>query len=265
MTTESDQSLTDTHAHLDAAEFDADRDEVIKHARDAGIGTIITVGTGINSIRRTIELAEQYQDILVVVGIHPHAASTATEADITAIARLAEHPKVVAIGEIGLDFYRNYSPRDSQFRTLQWQLDLAVQLSLPAVIHCRQAHDEMLNVLRDWISQHAERSSPGVIHCFMGDVQTTRQYLEMGFYLSLGGYITYPVNRDAHDTIRSIPADRLLVETDCPYLAPQQYRGRRNEPAYVRYTAEELARIRGVPFETLARETTENARRLFGW
>jgi TatD DNase family protein len=133
------------------------------------------------------------------------------------------------------------------------------------VIHCREAHEEMLNVLRDWTSQHAERQSPGVIHCFMGDTETTRQYLEMGFYLSLGGYITYPVNRDAHDVIKSIPADRLMVETDCPYLSPQQYRGQRNEPAYVRYTAEELARIRGVPFETLARETTENARHLFGW
>jgi len=265
MTTESDHSLTDTHAHLDAAEFNADRDEVIKHARDIGVGTIITVGTGIKSIRHAIGLAEQYQDILVAVGIHPHAASTATEADITTIARLAEHPKVVAIGEIGLDFYRNYSPRDSQFKILQWQLDLAVQLNLPVVIHCRQAHDEMLNALRDWTSQHTERPSPGVIHCFMGDTETTRQYLEMGFYLSLGGYITYPVNRDAHDVIRSIPANRLMVETDCPYLAPQQYRGRRNEPAYVRYTAEELARIRGVPFETLAGETTGNARRLFGW
>jgi len=265
MTTDSTHSLTDTHTHLDAAEFKADRDEVITRARDIDVGTIITVGTGIKSGRCAIELAEQYQDILVAVGIHPHAASTATEADITDLARLTEHPKVVAIGEIGLDFYRNYSPRDNQFRTLQWQLDLAVQLDLPVVIHCRQAHDEMLNVLHDWTSQHAERSSPGVIHCFMGNTDTTRQYLEMGFYLSLGGYITYPVNRDAHDTIRSIPADRLMVETDCPYLAPQQYRGRRNEPAYVRYTAEELARIRGVPFETLAQETTENARRLFGW
>ncbi len=265
MTTETAGLLVDTHAHLDAGEFDADRDEVITRARDASVSTIITVGTGVESGHRSTELAEQYQGILAVIGIHPHAASTATEADITAIARLAKHPKVVAIGEIGLDFYRNYSPRDSQFRTLKWQLDLAARLGLPVVIHCRQAHEEMLNVLRDWTARHKERQSPGVIHCFQGDTRTTRQYLEMGFYLSLGGYITYPANSNAHDVIRSIPADRLIVETDCPYLAPQHYRGRRNEPAYVRYTAEELARIRGVPFETIAQETTENARRLFGW
>jgi len=265
MTAETARLLVDTHAHLDAGEFGADLEEVITRARNVGVNTIVTVGTGVKSGQHSIELAERYQDILVAVGIHPHAASATTEADITAIARLAKHPKVVAIGEIGLDFYRNYSPRDSQFRTLKWQLELAARLDLPVVIHCRQAHEEMLNVLRDWAAQHAERQTPGVIHCFMGDIETTRQYLEIGFYLSLGGYITYPANRNAHDVIRSIPADRLMVETDCPYLSPQQYRGRRNEPAYVRYTAEELARIRGVPFETLALETTENARRFFGW
>ncbi|HEY32668.1 MAG TPA: TatD family hydrolase [Dehalococcoidia bacterium] len=265
MTTEPTNALVDTHAHLDAGEFDADRDEVIARAHDTGIGTIITVGTGIESGQHSIELAERYQDILVAIGIHPHAASTTTEADISAIARLAEHPKVVAIGEIGLDFYRNYSPRDSQFRVLQWQLDLAAQINLPVVIHCREAHEEIINVLHDWTSRHPERQPPGVIHCFTGDTETARQYLEMGFYLSLGGYITYPANSNAHDTIRSIPPDRLMVETDCPYLAPQRYRGRRNEPSYVRYTAEELAQIRGVSFEALARETTENARRLFGW
>lgn len=258
-------ALVDTHAHLVGSEFDSDRDEVIARAHYAGVATIITVGTGVESGRRSIELAEKYPGILVAVGIHPHQASTATEADIDSIARLAEHPKVVAVGEIGLDFYRNYSPRDSQLQVLQQQLDLAARLNLPVVIHCRQAHEEMLAILHDWTARHAERPAPGVIHCFMGDIETARQYLEMGFYLSLGGYISYPVNRNAHDVIRGIPADRLMVETDCPFLAPQHYRGQRNEPAYVRYTAEELAGIRDIPLKTLARETTENARRLFGW
>lgn len=257
--------LVDTHAHLVGDEFDADRDEVIARARDAGVTTIITVGTGMESGRRSIELAEKYQDILVAVGVHPHGASSTTETDIDSIARLAERPKVVAIGEIGLDFYRDYSPRDSQLRVFQQQLDLAARLDLPVVIHCRQAHEEMLESLHDWTGRHTKRPAPGAIHCFMGDIETARQYLDMGFYLSLGGYITYPVNRDAHDVIRSIPADRLMVETDCPFLTPQRYRGQRNEPAYVRHTAEELAGIRDVPLETLARETTENARRLFGW
>lgn len=258
-------TLVDTHAHLAGDEFDADRDEVITRAHDAGVTTIITVGTGLDSARRSIELTEKYPDILAAIGVHPHAASTATEADIESIARLAEHPKVVAIGEIGLDFYRDYSPRDSQLQVFQWQLDLAAWLGLPVVIHCREAHKEMLAILHDWTARHPERPSPGVIHCFMGDIETARQYLEMGFYLSLAGYITYPVNRNAHDVIRSIPADRLMVETDCPMLTPQPHRGQRNEPAYVRYTAEELAKIRNVPLEILARETTENARRLFGW
>jgi TatD DNase family protein len=258
-------TLVDTHAHLDADEFDIDRDEVITRAHDAGVTTIITVGTGVESGRRSIELAEKYPGILAAVGIHPHAADTATEVDIESIARLARHEKVVAIGEIGLDFYRDYSPRDSQLRVFQQQLEMAARLGLPSVIHCREAHEEMLTILHDWTAQHPERQSPGVIHCFMGDVEIAKQYLEMGFYLSLGGYITYPVNRNAHDVIRYIPADRLMVETDCPFLTPQRYRGQRNEPSYVRYTAEELTEIRDVSLETLARETTENARRLFGW
>jgi TatD DNase family protein len=258
-------TLVDTHAHLVGDEFDADRSEVIARAHNAGVITIITVGTGVDSSQRSIELAEKYEGILAAVGIHPHAAGTVTDAAIEGIARLAEHKKVVAIGEIGLDFYRDYSPRDSQIRIFQKQLDLAARLDLPVVIHCREAHQEMLATLHDWAAQHPERHPPGVIHCFMGAVETALQYLEMGFYLSLAGYITYPVNRDAHDVIRSIPADRLMVETDCPFLTPQRYRGQRNEPAYVRLTAEELAEIRNVPLETLARETTENARRLFGW
>jgi TatD DNase family protein len=257
-------TLVDTHAHLDADEFDTDRDEVIARAHDAGVTTIITVGTSVNSGQRSIGLTEQYPDILVEVGIHPHAASTATEVDVDGIARLAEHEKVVAIGEIGLDFYRDYSPHDSQLRVFQQQLETATHLDLPVAIHCRQAHEEMLAILHDWTTRHPERSAPGVIHCFMGDIETARGYLQMGFYLSLGGYITYPANRNAHDVIRFIPADRLMVETDCPFLTPQRYRGQRNEPSYVRYTAEELSAIRGVPLETLARETTENARRLFG-
>ena len=258
-------TLVDTHAHLDADEFDADRDEVIVRAHDAGITTIITIGTGVESARHSIKLTEKYPDILAVIGVHPHAAGTATEADIDSIARLAEHETVVAIGEIGLDFYRDYSPRDSQLLVFQQQLDLAARLDLPVVIHCRNAHEEMLAILHDWTARHAERPSPGVIHCFMGDIETAKQYLEMGFYLSLAGYITYPFNRNAHDVIQSIPADRLMVETDCPLLTPQPHRGQRNEPAYVRYTAQELATIRNVPLEMLTHETTGNARRLFGW
>ena len=259
----SDISLVDTHAHLNMSEFDADREEVINRARAAGVGEIIVIGIDVPSSQQAIDIAEQNHGIMATVGIHPHEASLPTRADITRLARLAEHPAVVGIGEIGLDFYRDYSPRDRQLEVLDWQLDLAAELGLPVVIHCRETHEDMLCILRTWIARHAKRQPSGVIHCFMGDGKTARQYLEMGFYLSLGAYIGYPANTDLHEVIRNVPANRLMVETDCPFLAPQQYRGQRNEPAYVRHAAEELAKIRGVPFETIARETTQNARRLF--
>ncbi len=255
-------SIVDTHAHVDAAEFDTDRAAMIDRARDAGVGTIVTVGMGLESCRQSIALAEKDPGILVVAGFHPHQADSVTREDVTALAGLARQPKVVAIGEIGLDFHRNYSARDRQYEALRWQLELVAELDLPMVIHCRDAHKEMLDTLREWRASPgtASKQSPGIIHCFMGDTETARQYLELGFYLSLGAYIGYPASRYAHDTIRAIPSDRLLVETDCPFLAPQKLRSKRNEPAYVVETVAELASIRGVTYEGIARETTENAR-----
>ena len=232
------------------------------------MGTILTVGTTVASSRRAIELAEAHQGILAAVGIHPHDAAAVTEADVDEIERLAEHPRVVAIGEIGLDFYRHYSPRERQLDALRWQLHVASRRGLPVIIHAREAHDEMLDVLGEWLAWHGTdpvgTDGVGVIHCFMGDTATAGRYLEMGFMISLAAYVGYPASRDSYDVIRGSPSDRLLVETDCPYLAPEQLRGRRNEPAYVRHTAEALAGIRGVPLEAVARETTNNARRLFG-
>ncbi len=261
-----DMSIVDTHAHLDAAEFDTDRAAMIDRARDAGVGTIVTVGMGLESCRQSIALAEKDPGILVVAGFHPHQADSVTREDVTALAGLAQHPKVVAIGEIGLDFHRNYSAPDRQYEALRWQLELVTELDLPMVIHCRDAHKEMLDTLREWRANLGASltSPPGIIHCFMGDTETAQQYLELGFYLSLGAYIGYPASRYAHDTIRSIPSDRLLVETDCPYLAPQNLRSKRNEPAYVVETIAELARIRGESVEKVARDTTQNAQRLFG-
>lgn len=258
-------SLVDTHAHLDMKDFDKDREEVIVRALNAGIRTIITVGTSVESSKKAIGLAEEYPQILAAVGIHPHDTTSAKKADIDILAKMAKHPKVVAIGETGLDFYRNHAPREKQIEVLKWQLDLAVQIKLPIIIHCRQAEKDMLSLLTDWTlsnkSQPEQRR--GVIHCFSGDSNVARQYLDMGFYLSLAGYIGYPASRNAQSVIRSIPSNRLLVETDCPFLPPQVYRGKRNEPAYVAITAEVLANIRGVSLETVARETTQNALRLF--
>ncbi len=256
----------DTHAHLDADTFDNDRAEVIARAREAGVSTIISAGTDLESSKKAIALAEKHPEVLAAAGFHPHGAGTVKEADIASLAEIANHPRVVAIGEAGLDYYRNYSPREAQVQVLKWQLELAVKLDLPIVVHCREAEKDLLALLRDWTKRYQERQGQGrgVIHCFMGDSDAARQYLEMGFYLSLGAYIGYPASAYAHDVIRSIPQDRLMVETDCPFLAPQKYRGRRNEPAYVPLTVEVLAKIRGAPLETVARETTQNAQRLFG-
>ncbi len=260
-------SIVDTHAHLDMHQFNRDRAGVIARAQDAGVSTIITVGVNLESSKKAVALAEKYPGVLAAVGCHPHEATTVQKADIDEIGKIARHPRVVAIGEAGLDFYRNYSPRKAQLQVLEWQLELAVKLHLPIIIHCRQAEKDMLNLLRDWTKwykdPHGQRR--GVIHCFSGDTQTARQYLNMGFYLALGAYIGYPNTDNAHSVIRSIPQDRLLVETDCPYLSPQSHRGKRNEPAYLPLTVEMLAQIRNVSFETIARETTQNAHCLFRW
>ncbi len=261
-----DLVIVDTHAHLDSNQFDNDRDKVIARALNAGVSTIISVGVNLESSKKAIELAEKRPEVLAAVGFHPHEASTVKQEDIAELAKIANHPRVVAIGELGLDFYRNYSPRGVQLQALKWQLELAGELEMPVVIHCREAEKDLLNLLRQWTSRYKERQGQGrgVIHCFMGDSDAAQQYLEMGFYLSLGGYIGYPASSYAHDVVRAIPQDRLMVETDCPFLSPQKYRGKRNEPSYLPLTVEVLAKIRGVALEAVARETTENAHRLFG-
>ena len=257
--------MVDTHAHLDMSAFDEDRKEVIARALDAGVSTMIAVGTNLESSKRAIKLAEEYPEILSAVGFHPHDVATVDKADIAFLGEIANHPRVVAIGEVGLDFYRDYSPREAQLQALKWQLELAAKLELPVIIHCRQAERDMMNLLFDWVSSYKgpRGQGRGVIHCFSGDSDNAKRYLEMGFYLSLGAYIGYKGSESAHDVIRSIPEDRLLVETDCPFLPPQSHRGRRNEPSYLPLTIEVLAGIRGESSGEVARKTTENAHRLF--
>jgi len=249
--------LVDTHAHLDVAEFHADRDAVIARS-EAEVGHIITVGTDLASSRKAIELSERYQNISAAVGIHPHEVSNVKPADIAALKELARHKQVIAIGETGLDYYRDYSPRNAQLEVLEWQIALAKDLGLPVIIHCRQAESDMLDLLHK-----GRRQYRGVIHCFSSDARTAREYLDLGFYLSLGGYIGYSSSRGSYDIIRNIPEDHLLVETDCPFLPPQSYRGKRNEPSYLPLTVKALAAIRGLQFEDIAAATTRNARELF--
>lgn len=253
----------DTHAHLDMEPFNDDRAEVIARAAKEGVGTIISVGINLESSKRAIQLAEEYAGIFATAGIHPHDANGVEEKDIADLAKIAAHPGVVAIGEIGLDFYRSYSPRAAQFQALEWQLELAVKLELPVIIHCRQAEEDMLTLLHDWTSRHKDRRPRGVIHCFSSDTETAQQYLDMGFFISLGAYIGYPSSRNMSNVIRSIPSERLVVETDSPSLSPQLHRGQRNEPSYLPLTVALLAEMREVSPETVAGETTQNALRLF--
>ncbi|MDY6910835.1 MAG: TatD family hydrolase [Chloroflexota bacterium] len=259
-------SIIDTHAHLDMKPFDPDRRDVIKRAKESGVSRIVNVGIDLKSSRRAIELAEAHTEISATVGFHPHEASQLQTQDLDRLAELAVHPRVVAIGEIGLDYYRNRSPKETQLYALQAQLDLAKNLSLPVVIHSRQAETDMVAMLEKWTSsfEPSDQRIPGVIHCFNGSAQIAERYLEMGFLIAFGAYIGYPTSTDLHNIVSSIPSDRLVAETDCPFLPPQRLRGKRNEPSYLLDTIKALAKIRKVSVEVIAMETTRNATRLFG-
>lgn len=253
--------LIDTHAHLDHGQFDEDRQAVIERAFAQGISHILSVGCDLESSAANVRLAETYPNIHAAVGIHPHDALQADEAGIAQLAKLLEQSeKIVAVGEIGLDFYRDRAPRDVQRLAFRRQIALARQVKKPIIVHDRDAHDEVLQILRE--EKAAEVG--GVLHCFSGDKEMARACLDLGFYLSFPGTITYPKNDATREVVRAVPIDHLLVETDCPYLAPLPFRGKRNEPAYVRQTAAMIAEIKGLTLEDVARITSRNACTLFG-
>lgn len=252
--------LIDTHAHLDSGQFAADLEAVIARAGEGGISHILTIGCDLASSRASVEIAARHPAIYAAVGIHPHDAGEADAAGLEELRRLAGAPKVIAIGEIGLDFYRDRSPREVQRQSFRHQLRLAREVGLPVIVHDREAHDEVLQILRE----EAASEVGGVLHCFSGDLAMAKSCIELGFYISFPGTITYPKNEAAREVVRAIPVDQMLVETDCPYLAPQAYRGRRNEPAFVRHTAEAIAAIKKLTIEDVARITTLNAFNLFG-
>ncbi len=251
--------LVDTHAHLDSERYDADREEVIARSLAAGVGAIITVGVDLASSRAAVALAQQYSNVYATVGIHPHEAADVGPDDFTALTRLSGEPGVVAIGEIGLDFYRNWSPPERQREVFLAQLDLARQMNKPVVIHDREAHEEIMSILRSRAD-----GLKGVLHCFSGDQPMAYEALEMGFYVSLAGPVTFHNARKLQELTRQLPLDGLLVETDCPFLAPHPYRGQRNEPAYVRLVAEKLSALKELPLEQVVEATTRNAGQLFG-
>lgn len=258
--------LIDSHAHIDLPNFRGDREPVLRRAREQGIKAIVNIGLDLNSSLASLELAQNYNDIFTTVGFHPHEAAKMTDNDLKALAELAEDPKVVAVGEIGLDFYRNLSPREDQIEAFKKQLQLSTELKLPVVIHCRQAHKETFDILSEWVkaSPSANSYERGVIHCYSGDIEMAHRYINLGFYISLAGSVTYPSAVELVEVAREIPLDNLLVETDCPFLAPQAYRGKRNEPAYVTLTVGKIAQIRRVAAGVVAETAAQNTINLFG-
>ncbi len=252
--------LVDSHAHLDMDDFAPDLDGVLARALEAGVHQIVTIGIHAESSRRAVAIAEKHPFVFATVGCHPHDADGLSREDLDRMIELASNDKVVAWGEIGLDFFRNRSSRDRQIRAFEQQLEIASRLGLPVVIHDRDAHDDVLSCLEAM----GEKRPGGVIHCFSGDLDLARTFLDMGFFLSLPGTVTFPKAESAREVAREVPLERLLVETDAPFLAPVPRRGKRNEPALVAHTAREIARLRNVPFEEVARLTSMAARRVFG-
>ncbi len=253
--------LFDSHAHVDGPEFDADRDEVLARARAAGVRRIVVIGAVGEpaSAERAVALAERDPHIWASVGTHPHDVEHMTPAWWAVHERLALHPRVVAIGETGLDFYYDHSPRQAQAEAFVRFLDLARRVGKPVICHIRDAHPEAIAILRD----HNAGELGGIIHCFTGTPDDAAAYVDLGLYVSFSGIVTYKTAQPIRDAVGRVPLDRILIETDCPYLAPLPRRGRRNEPAYVVHTAQVVADCAGVPLDELAAATVANTCAVF--
>jgi TatD DNase family protein len=251
--------LIDSHAHLEMPEFRRDLEAVIQRAKESGVGYIFTVGTEKKDWMRALEIAHSHPSIYAILGVHPHNAKEIDDQTYPTLRQLCRNEKVKAYGEIGLDFYRNLSPRDVQLKRFREQIELAKELRLPIVVHDREAHQETLEILK---SEKADECG-GIIHCFSGDYEMAKECIDMGFYISIPGSITFKNAEKFREIIQRLPLESLLVETDAPFLAPVPFRGKRNEPSYVRYTAQKVAEIKKVSFEKVAEVTTENALRVF--
>jgi TatD DNase family protein len=254
--------LIDSHAHIDFPQFAEDREAMLERARAAGVNTLLAIGTGPGpeKLDAALPFAEKYNWIYTSVGIHPHEAKEVTPAHLDTLARLARHPKVIAWGEIGLDYFYDHSPREAQQQVFREQMDLAHAAKLPIVIHCRDAWDDCLGILE---SAWKPTGLGGILHCFSSTLEHAKRGLDMGFLVSFAGNSTYPKAQNLRDIAKALPAANLLIETDSPYLAPQAYRGKRNEPAYVAEVAKSLGIVRDLGTEEIAALTADNFRRFF--
>ncbi|MBL7170722.1 MAG: TatD family hydrolase [Candidatus Omnitrophica bacterium] len=251
--------VIDTHAHLDFPQYNQDREELIKRTQQEGIDYIINVGTTLAGSRRSIELAKKYDFIYASVAIHPHYAEEIDDQGLKDLEEIASSPKVVAIGETGLDFYKNLSSPQAQEKLFRWSIRCAQKLSLPLIIHSRDAAEDTLRILQE---EKGEKLR-GVLHCYSYPWPIAEKILQMGFYISVAGQVTFPKSQTLRDVVKGIPPERMLLETDCPFLAPQEFRGKRNEPAYVKYIARELSNIYGLSIKDIALITSQNAKKLF--
>ncbi|MFH2011129.1 MAG: TatD family hydrolase [Pseudomonadota bacterium] len=251
--------LVDSHAHLDLPEFNVDRKEVIDRAKKNGLDYILNIGINSESCSDTIKLADSHDFIYASIGVHPHDAKNINENTYSILKSLAKNKKVIAFGEIGLDFYRNLSSKNIQIKRFREQINLASELKLPVIIHNRDAHKETLEILKE----EGAKNLGGIIHCFSGDYSMAKCCIDMGFYVSIPGTVTFPKAVELREIVKRLPLSKILIETDCPFLTPVPYRGKRNEPSYVKYTAENIASIKGISFEEVAEVTSKNFKDLF--
>lgn len=252
--------LFDTHVHLNADQYEEDLEEVIDRARKDKVENMVVVGFDRKTINRAMELVEKYDFLYAAVGWHPVDAIDMTEDDLAWIEELAGHEKVVAIGEMGLDYHWDKSPKDVQKEVFRKQIRLAKKVKLPIVIHNRDATADVVEILKE----EEAKEVGGIMHCFTGSLEVAKECMEMNFYISFGGPVTFKNAKKPKEVVKEIPMEKLLIETDCPYLTPHPYRGKRNEPAYVRLVAEQVAELKNMSVEEVAEKTTANAKKLFG-
>ncbi|ABR46353.1 hydrolase, TatD family [Alkaliphilus metalliredigens QYMF] len=252
--------LFDSHAHIDGGRFDQDRHQMIENAKTNGVSYILNPGADLSTSVKAVNLAEKYDCVYAAVGVHPHDVKDMDEDTIEILRSLTNNKNVKAIGEIGLDFHYDHSPRDVQRKWFKKQVELAKELQLPMIIHDRDAHGEVFEILKE----HNAGEFGCVMHCYSGSIELAQEYIKLGIYISLAGPVTFNNAKKTYEVAQGIPLEWLLVETDSPYLTPVPYRGKRNEPAYVKHVADKIAEAKGISFEEVARQTTKNAKRLFG-
>jgi TatD DNase family protein len=260
--------LTDTHCHLDFDRFDKDRKNVIDRAVDAGVTRILVPGIDVGSSKTAIRLADEHTEVYAAVGVHPNSGKTWNPTTIKTLRTLSQHPKVVAIGEIGLDYYRQWTPRNIQKRNFQSQLELAAEVQQPVIIHCRDAFQDVQRMVSQWVNElsgNGLSNFPGILHSFSGNIEQAKPFIEINFFFGISGPVTYKNAEIARQTVAQLPMEKMLIETDAPYLTPHPRRGKRNEPSYVCYIVEKIAEIRDLSPSQVGDITSMNSVNIFSW